>query len=221
MNKLEMAVELREMCGLSGADATTVGARGEWLVLINAIKRAWEDIQRNRPDWLWMRKTVSFTTIAAQGEYSYSAAPLSLTDFGAWDTDTFRLYNTSVADELFLNYVKYAYFRDYWLFGTSRTINYQPYDFTISPTKSIIFGPAPDAAYTVTADYLKTPSTLDSDSSEPDMPARFHMLIVYEAMKFIGMRESGVELFEYARMQAAQLKFDLELDQLPEITISR
>lgn len=221
MNKLELATELREVCGISGSESTTANASGEWLVLVNAINRAWESIQRDREDWLWMRKPVQFNTIANQGEYVIDAAPLSLTDFARWDKSTFRIYQTSVNDELPMNYMQYPYFRDYWLYGALRGLRYRPNDFTVSPSKSIILGPVPDSGYTITADYYKTPSTLSADGNSPDMPARFHRLIIFEAMKFIGMRESAQEIFEYGRSEATRLRFELERDQLPEISIVR
>jgi len=221
MNLLEMATELREMCGVSGSETTTVSASGEWSVLINAINRAWESIQRARPNWLWMRGTVSFSTVAQQGEYAYSAAPLSLTDFAEWDVDTFRIYSGSVSNEQWLFYKEYQDFRDHWLFGATRTSYSRPTDFTVSPSKSLIFGAAPDAVYTVTGDYYKTPSTLSGDSAIPGMPTRFHRLIVYEAMKYAGRRESAIEIIEEARAESYKLRAELEIDQLPRLIVDR
>lgn len=221
MNLLQMATELREMCGISGSETTTVSATGEWLVLINAINRAWDAIQRSRPNWLWMRGTVSFSTVAQQGEYAYSAAPLSLTDFAQWDTNTFRIYDGSVSNEQWLFYQEYRYFRDYWLFGATRTAYSKPTEFTVSPTKSLILGAAPNAVYTVTGDYYKAPSSLSGDSGEPGMPSRFHRLIIYEAMKFAGRRESAIEIIEEARIESSRMMAELEIDQLPRLVIDR
>lgn len=221
MNLLELATELREVCGISGTETTVASASGEWLVVISAIKRSWDSIQKSRQNWLWMRGTVSFSTVAQQGEYDYDAAPLSLTDFARWDIDTFRIYDGSVTNEQWLFYKDYRFFRDYWLFGATRTAYSKPTEFTVSPTKSLILGAAPDDVYTVTGDYYKTPSTLTNDSDEPDMPERFHRLIVWDAMKFIGMKEGAVEHIGYGQEEGSKLRAMLEIDQLPSLVIER
>lgn len=221
MNLLELSTELREMCGISGTETTTVGAAGEWLVVVNAINRAWETIQQEQTRWLWMRGTVSFSTVANQGEYAVTAAPLSLTDFANWDVSTFRIYDGSVTNEQWLFFKEYRFFRDYWLFGATRTAYAKPTEFTVSPTKSLIFGAPPDDVYTVTGDYYKTPSTLSGDADEPEMPERFHRLIVYDAMKFIGMKEGAIEHVGYSKEEGQRLRSMLEIDQLPELVVQR
>lgn len=78
-------------CGVSGAALTTTANQtGEPGRLCNWINEAWEDIQTQRQDWQWMRKTATFTTVANQPIYTISQ--IGLTDFGHWSRDTFRNY---------------------------------------------------------------------------------------------------------------------------------
>lgn len=222
MNRLQLAQQLRRDCGISGSDTTTVNASGEWSDVVNWIDRAWQDIQMDRPNWLWMRQTVSFSTIAEQAEYQIDAAPLSLTNFASWVPKSFRIYKGTIANETRLSeWDSYEEFRDTYLIGTNRTSYGYPSSIVVSPTKSLILASPPnDDSYTVSGDYYKLPTVLAADADEPDMPARFHMLIVYRAMKFAGFKETADELIALAREEGSRLTRLLEMDQLPPITRS-
>lgn len=219
MDRLELAQELRRECGISGSEATTVDASGEWSDVINWIDKAWLAIQNERPDWLWMRKTASFTTVAQQAEYPYASAPLSLTDFAEWVDGTFRIYKTTIADETWLNqWLSYDQFRDAYLYGTLRASYSQPTEIVVSPTKSLILAlPPDDTSYTVSGDYRKAPAAMTGDSGVPDMPERFHMLIVFRAMMYFGAKESAAETYDHGQKEYKILRAQLMRDQLPQI----
>ena len=222
MTRLELAQQLRRDCGISGSETTTIGATGEWSDIVNWIDRAWKDIQNEHTDWLWMRTTASFTTVAEQAEYAYASAPLSLTNFASWVPDTFRIYKTSISNETPLTQWEYRYFRDTYIIGTSRTTYGYPSAITVSPTKSLILAlPPDDTSYTVSGDYQKTPTAMSLDADEPEMPSRFHMAIVYRAMIFTGNKESASELIELGTIEYKKLLESLQFDQLPNITVDR
>ena len=154
MNYIELAQRAVMEAGASGRNSTVANANGEWLRFVTWVNQAWLDIQNEHADWLWMRKTTSFQTIANQAEYPVTAAPISLTDFASWINDSFRIYRTSIQSELFLNQVEYGMFRDMWLYGSLRTSYGQPTNITVSPSKSLILALPPDSTdYTVTGDY--------------------------------------------------------------------
>jgi len=67
---------------------------GEALRVTQWINEAWMDLQATRQDWLWMRKSVAFPTVA--NRVSYTPDLLGLTDFGMWARDTFRNYANPV-----------------------------------------------------------------------------------------------------------------------------
>lgn len=222
MNRLQLAQQLRRDCGISGSETTTANATGEWSNVINWIDRAWQDIQIDRPNWLWMRATASFTTVAQQAEYPYASAPLSLTNFAQWVPRSFRIYKTSISNEMILDeWASYEQFRDTYLIGTQRTSYGYPSSIVVSPTKSLILAlPPDDTSYTVSGDYYKLPTVLSDDSDEPDMPSRFHMLIVYRAMELAGFKESASEMIAVAQKNIVRMTRLLEDDQLPRITRS-
>lgn len=91
MNFLQLINRVRQNCGVSGADyPTSVGLTGEGLRLKNWVNEAWMELQNQREDWQWMRKSFAFPTVA--GQPFYTAAQIGITDFGLWARDTFRNY---------------------------------------------------------------------------------------------------------------------------------
>jgi hypothetical protein len=88
---LEIVNRVRQNCGISGADLSTVtGATGESLRIINWVNESWLDIQSMRPNWHWMRRSVAFPLVA--GQATYTTAQTGVTDFGHWLRDSFRNY---------------------------------------------------------------------------------------------------------------------------------
>jgi hypothetical protein len=223
MNRLELAQQLRRDCGISGNETTTINASGEWGDVVNWVDRAWRDIQLRHPDWLWMRRSFSFATVAQQSEYAPGSAPLSLADFASWVPNSFRIYKDSIANETRLNHwFSYENFRNRYLIGSLRTSYSQPTEIVISPNRSLILAlPPNDASYTVSGDYQKIPTVMTLDTDTPDMPERFHMAIIYRAMFFAGVKESAGELIEAGNLEYRRLLDRLELDQLPPITTNR
>lgn len=91
MDFLKIVNRTRQACGIAGADLTSVtNQSGETLRVINWVNEAWMDLQATRQDWLWMRKSFAFQTVA--GQSSYAPAMLGLSDFGMWDMRSFRNY---------------------------------------------------------------------------------------------------------------------------------
>ena len=64
MNFLALVNRARSECGVSGvALASLSGLATEDARIKNWVAEAWHDIQLHKPDWNWMRKPVSFTTV--------------------------------------------------------------------------------------------------------------------------------------------------------------
>ncbi len=217
MNRLSIAQFVRRKCGISGSETTTVNATGEWSDVVSAVDEAYEDIQNARPDWLFLRTAFSFVTVAQQAEYAYDAAPLSLTDFGRWVDDCFRVYKDSIDNEQWLTqWRNYDNFRDVFMLGTQRTQYGQPVNITISPSKSLILSLAPDdTSYTIGGYYYKTPDVMSVDADIPILPLRFHKLIAYKAIQLLAVNESAAELYEWGNLKSVEMTAMLESDQLP------
>jgi len=105
------------------------------------------------------------------------------------------------------SYVPYTVWRGYYDRGTRP--EGRPARFTIRPDGSMEFDPTPDAAYKIDCDYIKELTELTVNASSPNMPAHFHMLVVWWA---------AVHLFDYdekgSRYQTADRQYKKMLNRL-------
>jgi len=188
MNFLSLAQKVVEKGGIAGTGPTTViDQTGELKRVVGWVNEAWNDIQLARPDWRWMRGSVSFSTVANQS--TYTPVQCGVTDLECWLVDTrqntFRSYVTSagVGSENFLTYQPYDVWRDTFQSGAIRDTRSRPMVITVTPNQSLALGETPDSAdYTIVGDYQKMPSELALDADIPGLPTPFHMLIVYRAL---------------------------------------
>lgn len=194
---------------------TVINQTGEMGRIVNWISAAWIDIQSAHQDWEWMKASCSFPTVAGQALYS-PTTDIGLTDFGMWDQDSFRVYQTSagLGSEAFLAYSEWDDWRDTYQKGTARTSQSQPFEITVSPNKSLGLGSVPSAGYTVLGDYYKVPAEMAANTDTPTMPTQFHMAIVYRAMMLYGSYEAAAEKYQHGQIEFNKMFRRLELDQL-------
>lgn len=218
MNFLAGVQRLASECG-AGAPITVAGQTGNNLRLVNWFNTAWMDIQSAHDDWGWMRTSLTpFPTVAGKQTYA-PAADLSLTDFGAWAQDSFRVYETSagINSETFLWYIPYEEWRDTYLKGALRTTTSRPIHVTVAPDKSLGFGPITAAGYSIVGDYFKLPSELSGDSATPSLPVQYHMAIVYRAMMHYGQYYAAAEVYQRGETEFNKLMTRMRNDRLPDI----
>jgi hypothetical protein len=221
MDFLTICQTLRSECGISGAGpVSVVNQTGEMGRVVRWANEAYRKIQTLHPEWRWMRSAASCTTQAGVRSYApRSAAAFNLPRFRFWWQDTFRIYRAAagVADESPLVFLHYDDFRNYYLFGPQSSA--RPTHVTVSPDDAVLIGPTPDAAYVLTGDYQRGAQTLAANADVPEMPADYHMAIVYRAMMFYGRHEAAPEVFEDAERNFKAEIARLEFDQLPPIRI--
>lgn len=207
MNYLELCQKTRKKCRISGSGPTTViDQTGMYEKVVEWVQEAWEEIQRDRPDWDWMRKVVKFDTVAAQPEYTetdtgltdldrwwpttcriYNGDPFTLPGGGAWTWDgtggpNALWYNEGQTSSTYLDYIEYAA----WGYnqGAGATTDDQPQIVTVGPNNSLILTPAPDDVYTILCDYQRDLQTMTLDTDIPEMPVDLHMAIVWKAVMY-------------------------------------
>jgi len=214
MTLLQLCNRLIAEAGISAQPmTTTVNQTGELGRVVNWIQQAWLDIQSAHTTWRWMRKTATITTVAGQaGGYDATDADVSV-----WTLDTARNYVTAQGDitEVFMSFVEYDDFRNSYLYGALRYAQSRPMVFTIAPDNTLSFGPVPNGDHTVTSDYYKKPIEMDGDTDEPDMPATYHIGIVWRALMFYGGFEAAGEAYSRGQNEYTVILDKLEATQLP------
>jgi len=214
MNFLQLCQRVRQEAGISGSGpTTTVNQTGEMRRVVDWVQTAWLDVQNANPDWLWMQDGFSFSCTVSQA--AYTPVQAGVTDFASWIIADVRVYTGTTANEYQMTFVPYADFKAVYMLGTIPTG--RPTFFTVMPDKSLRFYPTPDAAYTIYGDYQKTASDLSGDTDTPGCPDRFHMIVVYGALKKYARYEAAPEVFEDASIEYKRFLSNLAQDQLAEI----
>jgi hypothetical protein len=208
----------------SGLPSTVVGQTGRLASIVGWTDRAWRMIQNHRSHWRWMRGEFAGNTVAATQRYS--GADLNATRFAVFsysgdsDEESFSIAPAgNPDDEGGLTYLDWPAFHATRLRGANRTKQGQPINFTIDPQGELVLWPIPDAAYTVRGLYRKDVQSLTADADVPEMPARFHDLIVYRALLLLAANDEAVTQFPLWRIEYSKMMSELERDQLPIITL--
>ena len=222
MNFLSLVQRACAEAGASGVGpATTMNQRGEYSRFVNWVNDAWLDIQSKHQDWGWLRVSPGVSFVPASLQFTTTPAAAGAVNFGMWDRDTFRNYNTSfgIKSEVTMAYLDYDLWRDTYLIGALRNSPTRPIEASISPVdKSICLGPAPDGTFTVTADYFQAPSYMVNDTDIPAMPAQFHMAIVWSALIMYGGYEGAPDAVQRGQTMLRSFMRKMEKDRLPELT---
>ena len=217
MTFLELCQRLAREVDASGSGPSAVtGQTGENRRIVDWVASAWQDIQLQRNDWNWMRGTFSFTTIADQDTYTAAQAGIA-SRCRAFDKEDIRIYTTAtgVGDEMTLPFIPYEDWRYIYRVGTQTA--QRPIACTIMPTNSLGLGPKPTAGYTVAGEYWKSAQTLAADADEPEMPAEFHMAIVYRAMMMYGRFTAAGEVFNDGEQNYRRILTALVRNQTPMV----
>ncbi|MEE8364199.1 MAG: hypothetical protein V3R76_00295 [Gammaproteobacteria bacterium] len=193
---------MRSLSGIKGTGPTDVAtATGIELQLVTFIKNAWIDIQAHPKQWKWMwgdYKPVGgnpLQTVATAFDYVLVNVDTIL-------VKTFRSYLTAtgISDRQRMTYSDFEKFQN--SFGIVVADDARPIRATRLPTGDLRLYPTPDDIYSIEFEYFKTPQILAVNADVPDMPARFHQLIVYEALKRFGKAHDAPEIERFGETEA-------------------
>lgn len=226
MTFLQLVNRVRVEAGIAGGDLAALTSLSLESSRIKAwVADAWIQIQTEQPQYQFMRKENTFTTVQGQSIYTPQQARATVDgtasgaeDLGNWKKDSFRVFTTSTAyaDEMLAAWMTYDLWRNVYQYGTMRTQQSRPVVLTITPNKSLGLGMTPDAPqYTIVYEYYRKPKDLVLDTDTPDMPDRFHMLVVYRALLAYGVFMSAPEVIDRANGEIGRLQTKLNIDQLP------
>lgn len=202
---------------------SVTGLTGRPAKIVNWVNRAYTNIQNSRRDWGWL--FAPFSDVLIPGSAVYTPQSFNLTRFASWSTDRdwwfpVTLYDPDigVADEGNIRRISHELWKTKWDRG-DQTNHTRPIEYAISPRNEIEFGPIPDKAYVIRGQYQKGPQLLANSNDVPEMPERFHDMIVWEAIRLMMLSDGDYQEAQFPTLEMVGLRHQLELDQLPEITI--
>jgi hypothetical protein len=217
---VQLCQRVRQEAGIAGTGPSAVtNQTGEYKRLVDWVASAWEDLQNKRSDWLWMRGTFSFATIADQDSYTAAQAGIS-SRFKRWDRDSLRIYTTAtgVADETELNYLPWEQWRRVYRIGTQTAS--RPTVATTTPDMQLGLGSKPTTGFTVGGDYWKSAQSLTADADTPECPSEYHMAIVYRALMMYARYMAAGEIYDDAKMNYDRMVRAMVSHQTPEMQLN-
>lgn len=231
---LELCNALASEAGVTGAAASIAAVTnqtGQALRIVNWIKRAHTEIQSRYPHWRWMRSKWSVNTVVGTDTYAYGSCTdtrlsATLSRFKHWipvddsGAGNVKRYLTSggVSGEMWMTYLPWSYFEAIYKLGTQN--NGPIVHYTIDPQDKLVFGPKPDAIYSVSGEYQMAAFVFSADGDTPEFPADFHDLVLYRAMEKYGLFYAAGEVLQRGQLEGARLMRQLEANQLPEIALA-
>jgi len=210
MNYLEIARRTNDTTGFQGV-VNSIDSTGYQSTLMSAIKDAYEDIQRYRPDWDWMKTYRQVNVSDLKQSYT-------LEELFAGDT-------VNLAEWLYLNYdyrrMRNIHYDDYMLTDFSGSTAGEPKLFAIDPaTKGLLISPV-DGPYTLDLHYVRTLDKLVKNTSVPILPARHHQLIVYGAIVKLSTFIGNGTLYDTYSMKYAEGMGQLMREENPAKVIRK
>ena len=201
MNYLAICQRVNDVVGFQG-QVSSVSTDGYQAVLTSAVKDAYEDIQRYRKDWDWLRGTKVVNVASGTEEYTLAA----LWGSGTPDLAEYK-YITYTDSQGKVHILLHYSYDSVQLLDTPNAS--EPRWYTTDPvTNALIVNPL-DGNYSLKIYYTKTLHQLTANTSTPLIPDRHHQLIVYGAIMKLSTYVGNPTLYDtYA------LKYAEELGQL-------
>ena len=195
MNFLQLAQRVHSETLRSTAAPTTASTTDvRHLRLFSRVADAWRDLQNER-DWKWMRATTDAALVVDQ--QTYTGTELGATRFGRWrhedSTYYVGIYIDGSPNTLWhVGECDLDTMRQQWVYRNT-TVSSTPLQWCSDESQNMILGPKPRLAYKIRAQYWKAPIELEDDTDTPDMPDRYHMLLVWGALKSLALDDAAPE----------------------------
>lgn len=232
---LNLCKDLVREAGITSSSGTGPSAvtsqTGEMLRVVNWVRKAWDEIQNRHSNstglyWRWMRRQFTLALSSGDDTYAYGDATdvdasAAIARFSCWFVNDLkeppRCYLTAsgVSAEYWLHYVPLEAFNTIYKKGSGQSGT--PIHITVDEKNQLLFGPKPNASFTVTGDFLRSVQTLAADGDIPEMPTQYHDLIVWYALEHYGFYEVAPEAIRRAQRAGGRLMRQLEINQLPEL----
>lgn len=223
MELLEIVQSLHYEAKLPGAPPTTVvGQTGRAGDLVRWTIESYNDIQREKDGkWRWLRRPFTLNTVAGTQSYAYGSATdvdaaTAIARFRAWDLDDrerplIYLVSDGQATERELMIADWQDYRFRYLRGTHTSA--PPMVLAAGVDNKLWLGPKPDGIYRVSGNFWRSNQVLAEDDDEPEMPADYHMLIVYHGLTKYAYNAVAHETLARAQWEGSRMWDALSLNQ--------
>lgn len=178
--------------------ATVVNPTGKWAEIVSFTRQAYDDIQRSRTDWQWLRG--EFTASLVIGQASYTPAQLGIASrFRAFEVDVrapgvlfspHRLYDPAIGEADSQDLVQIS--PECWsvIYGRGEQTPQRPTEYALANGKFYV-GAKPDKTYTILGRYRKAPQSLALDADLPELPEHFHEMIKWKGIMKISGKDGA------------------------------
>jgi len=204
---------------------------GELARVVRWVKQANERLG-NSKDWRWLRKEFTLTTTAGTDTYSSVdcidvETGLAIDRFKSWrlqdreNPPKLYLQTAGVAGQIHLNYASWDQFSELYKFGSLQTTQGFPNHVTIDPDDNLVLGQVPNDIYVINGFYNRSGQVLAADDDIPDMPGKYHDIIMYRAIRYYALFESAPEAFAQFKEEYGVLRRQLNRNQAPKLRKAR
>lgn len=204
MNFLELVVDLRKECSVSGSGPVSLNDnRAEYQRLIGWTNQANAEIQGKYTNWKFLWSEYQFETVADKSRYkAFDDIPGNVRQYRH---QSFRCNGERLS---VANWYEYK--------DTAPPNNYgQPLYIIEVPNGDLQLSPIPDKPYTIAYEYYRQPQVLESADDIPWIPATWHKLITYRAMMMYADYENAPEVKQAGIDGLSVLMPQMEAAQLP------
>lgn len=192
---LTLCQNLRREIGAAGGGtipSAVTGQTGTNLKIVNLIADADIYIQSMHWDYNFLWSQYQVDTVVG------NATPTVPADLGVWDVDSFYL-DYSAATHKKLVHMDYIEWRRTLRQGVKT--NKKPSWVVIKPDNNIVLESPPDAVYSLTADYWKTPARMVDATDVSDIPEQFQRIILVQAKLWFAEEQEIPSLYQAASLE--------------------
>jgi hypothetical protein len=222
MNFLALAQAYYRESGESfDAPASAAGASGYDGLMAGHINQAWLDIQHEARCWNWQWEPFTLDLTTVDRDYD-------LTDSNGATVHGLRLVRSSLTiapssdttakqDLPLLAYQKFRAREKVRRTPAAGRPNYA----AVLPSGKLRIERLCDVTHRIEGELFRNPWEMTANNDEPDMPADYHWLIVYRALKEYGRYEAAAEQFNGGEAAYLAGLEKLKRDYLPDAVLHR
>jgi hypothetical protein len=213
MNKLDLAKKVAIHAGMNASrPVTTVNVSGEEAKIVDWVNMAYRDILTMHEDWRFLYDDFSFQTTIGKTQYTPTEAGIA--DLKNWITDDVRYYR-ELPNENDLFHCGWEEFKRVYLFGSARTQEGEPAQFSIMPNRTFVIWPIPTEVFTINGWCFKKGLDMVLDTDEPIFSEEYHWLIVWRAITYYGADYVEADRYSHGEREYRRIKGNMEYNELP------